>query len=1133
MSNKSLLSGLTEVQQSIYQYLAAADLDITIPIAGVNLPALPHLLDFFSESTVKESGSILCVLPTEKEALRTANAWQEIKSSSQSSLEVEYLPSWGILPYSYGRVDRHKEGQRARVLAKIMQNRPLCVVTSFDSLNRKTVTPGLFNSEPLTLKSGQELDLSQLNSFLLSGSYEKSNLVETRGQFSNRGGIWDIFCPGYDYPLRIDLFGDEIESIRFFDPLEQRSLEELEELELYPASELNFSKEQLAELSSHVRTKVTREQVLPSFAKDTGERNGLYDLFPLYQRAASILDYFQQDFSLFVYDPAALDRRVENFHEELNFLADRSSDHLQLGPGELFLDAESWNAIKQQATAISLLPRDGKERSLSFKDSSEYKGRFSRLIEDYTQEVKHGNQTFCSFSTAAQRERFEHILSGYNELTDLPKVLNSELTRGFSWPGYSLLTEYEIFGKTASQKKISKTTTEIIESFVDLSEGDIIVHVNYGIGRFVRLKRMAVRDIERDFLELEFADSDKLYVPLDQLNLVHRYIGSTENPRLDYLGKKSSWQKTRARVSETVEKLAGELIELYAKREKLRGYAFSVDNRIQEEFEAAFPFEETDHQISAINEVKKDMEAIRPMDRLICGDVGFGKTEVAIRAAFKAAMEGKQVALLCPTTILAMQHFNNFKNRFYEYPVAIDLLSRFRSSAEQRKIREQLSGGNLDIVIGTHALLSDQVQYRDLGLLIVDEEQRFGVGHKEKIRQLKSNIDTLTMTATPIPRTLHMSLVGIRDLSLIETPPPNRKKIGTQVLEESDQILRQAIKSELDRQGQVYILHNKVKTIEAQATRIAGMIPQARVAYLHGQMGEEQIEETMLDFYNHRFDVLVATTIIESGIDIPNVNTLVVLNAAEFGLSQLYQLKGRVGRSAIQAFAYFFYSAHGTLTEIAQKRLNTLQEYDDLGSGFKIAMKDLELRGAGNLLGKEQSGDIVDVGFELYVQMLQSKVEELKGNITEDDFRSQIVISQDFFFPGEYIEETRQKMEFYKKLASAKTIEDLEDIEAELTDRFGRPPGKVKAMILQEQVRVLSDQLRFDKVEWLPAKSHFELIASPYTTLDMTKLTDLLRRDSRFKLDPADARKLVVQPTSTELEKAIVELKGILDFILG
>jgi transcription-repair coupling factor (superfamily II helicase) len=1126
-------SGLAEVQQSIYQYLRGQSFNIKTPLSGVNLPALPHLLDFFSESRSNDADSIICILPTEKEALRTANAWQEIKKSSKSQIEVEYLPSWGILPYSYGRVDRQKEGQRARVLAKIMQQRQICVVTSFDSLNRKTVSPQMFNAEPLTLKTGQELDLLQLNTFLMSGSYEKSSLVEARGQFSHRGGIWDIFCPGYDYPVRIDLFGDEIESIRFFDPIEQRSQEELEQLELYPANEINFSKEQFEELSRLVKIEAGSLYTLPSFTKNTTERNGMYDLFPLLSPGASLLDYFKNSVDMYIYDPVALERRLNHFHEELIFLSERSSNHLQLKTSDLFIDDENWGQIKNNSTAISLLPRDGKEHSLAFKDSTEYKGRFSRFVQDYLEGTGHGNQFFCSFSTSAQRERFEHILSGYGELTDTPKVMDSELPRGFCWPGFSLLTEYEIFGKTASQKKISKTTTEIIESFVDLSEGDIIVHINYGIGRFVRLKRMAVRDIERDFLELEFADSDKLYVPLDQLNLVHRYIGSTENPRLDYLGKRSSWEKTRARVSETVEKLAGELIELYAKREKMRGYAFSTDNRIQEEFEASFPFEETDHQIAAINEVKKDMEGIKPMDRLICGDVGFGKTEVAIRAAFKAAMEGKQVALLCPTTILAMQHFNNFKNRFFEYPVAIDLLSRFRTPAEQKKIREQLSIGNLDIVIGTHALLSEQVQYKDLGLLIVDEEQRFGVSHKEKVRQLKSNIDTLTMTATPIPRTLHMSLVGIRDLSLIETPPPNRKKIGTQVMEESEHTLRQAIKSELDRQGQVYILHNKVKTIEAQASRISNMIPQARVAFLHGQMDEEQIEETMLDFYNHRFDVLVATTIIESGIDIPNVNTLVVLSAAEFGLSQLYQLKGRVGRSAVQAFAYFFYSAHGTLTEVAQKRLNTLQEYDDLGSGFKIAMKDLELRGAGNLLGKEQSGDIVDVGFELYVQMLQSKVEELKGNVADDDFRSQIVISQDFYFPENYIQETRQKMEFYKKLASAKNIEAIEDIEAELTDRFGRPPGKVAAMILQEEVRVLSDQLKFDKVEWLSAKNYFELIASPFTTLEMTKLTDLLSRDSRFQLDPDDARKLIVKPTFTEFEKALVELKGILDFILG
>lgn len=1074
-------------------------------VAPVRFEVLSIISAYFLEK-LNPTGALL-LLPEESLARRLFRELTYLKEFWKFPHEVLWFCQLFSLPFSYAHPDPEKEGIRTRTLATLSEGKNAIVVTSVDAMTTRTIAKKKFRSHSLALKIQQRISQKELIDFLIKASYQRCEVTEKPGDFSVKGSIVDVYCPTYFNPLRFDFFGDELDSIRFFDPLSQKTIESCEQVSLYPVREILFSQEELKTLENLLAQKPKKNP--PPFLLSPGsESQGIYDVFPLVLETDSLFAYLPQDFSLFVYDKEKCSQRFEQLLRERQFLFEKNQENLVAPMDKLFL---SWQEVEalypKKKYFFSSLPQNLNEKNPQVASVPNFRGRISQLVDFLLSEQVKNKKIFFSLTSEVQKERLEHILSAYQELPEHHYFL-SPLEGGFCAENFILLCEAEIFGKKSRSLAIHKTTTQIIESFVELKEGDIVVHVNYGLARFVGLKRMKVAGSERDFLELEFAENARLYVPLDQLKLIHRYIGSVENPKLDYLGKKSQWEKTKQRVKENVSKLAMELLELYAQREKARGYAFPPDTTFQEEFEASFPYEETEHQLMAILDVKRDMESERPMDRLICGDVGFGKTEVAIRAAFKAVMAGKQVAILCPTTILAFQHYQTFKERFRNYPVNIDYLSRFRSESEIKDIKERLSVGKIDIIIGTHALLSKTIRFKNLGLLIIDEEQRFGVAHKEAIKKLKHNLDCLTLTATPIPRTLHMSLVGIRDLSIIETPPRNRQKIETYVLEENEEILRQAILHELERKGQVYVLHNKVKTIEAQANRIRQIIPQARIAILHGQMLEEQIEQTMLDFYQGHYDILVTTTIIESGIDIPNVNTLIVMNAQDFGLSQLYQLKGRVGRSERQAYAYFFYPRGLSINEVAMKRLNTLQEYDELGSGFKIAMRDLEIRGAGNILGKEQSGDIMEVGFELYLDMLQEKLRELKEQKLEkkEELICQMNIRQDFYFPNSYIRDTRQKMEFYKKLVGLQTIAEWEALWDELLDRFGEPPAQVEAIFLQERLRILGTFLGLEKIEG--DEERFTFTAGPECRIPANKIVELLNKDSRFKLDPQDFRQL-------------------------
>jgi len=1064
----------------------------------------------------------LWIVADDNTALEWLRAFTSLRQVDSRRFESAALVSWGVIPYSYAAADKEKEYQRTRAEFLILSGAPCTIIASVEGLSQFIATDGdSVAGGGMLLRSGSRVARNELTGFLGSGGYTHATPVSKPGEFCVKGSVVDVFPPDLDYPVRMDFFGDDIENIKAFSHETQRSLHTLSEVRLQPLRvATHHLTERVTALAAELST--TREELPPILESAGANLAGYADVYPKLRAVKSIVALWNDE--VLLCDPEAAIARLTTISQERQYLFEKGEGRYRLKPDELYPPRESAEKFLLGARAVALTDQGEAQR---------FGGRLGLLKEKLDED---NSRTYLFLiESEGQRERLSAALDS-RAVTIIPVYY----PHGFETDTVTVLTENDVFGRVVKKYAADKAISRILESYTDLKEGDYVVHVNYGIGRFAALKRMRVQANDRDFLELHFAEGDKLFVPLDQLNLVHKYIGSTENPRLDFLGKKSSWAKTRARVKRLVDSIAQELIELYAQRLEQKGFAFGPDSSFQHDFEAAFPFTETEHQLEAIHAIKQDMESEKPMDRLVCGDVGFGKTEVAIRAAFKAAMAGKQVAILCPTTILAFQHFRSFSKRFADYPVKIDFISRFRTASEANEIKQKLADGKIDIVIGTHALLSDDVRYKSLGLLIIDEEQRFGVSHKEKLKRLKHNLDCLALTATPIPRTLHMSLAGIRDLSIIETPPADRRKIETHVLAENEELLALALKHELSRGGQVYVLHNKVKTIEAQASRLRALAPTARIAILHGQMPESDIEEIMVDFYQHAYDILVSTTIIESGIDIPNVNTLIVLSAHEFGLGQLYQLKGRVGRSDRQAYAYFFYPHEGTATlnGDAERRLEVLAEYDDLGSGFRIAMKDLEIRGAGNLLGKEQSGEIMEIGFELYSQMLNDKIMELRGQArVSDDFNCTLLLPCDWYFPDEYIADTKEKMEFYKSFSAAQSLAEFHEVREALLDRFGKPPEMVELMLLFEEIRHLANQLRLEKIAIQPAAdgepaTPYFIVAGDHR-LDMQRISELLTRDKRVRLDAADAKRINLNIAVEPVFSLFRELRAILRHLCG
>jgi transcription-repair coupling factor (superfamily II helicase) len=953
---------------------------------------------------------------------------------------------------------------RLSVLEALADGGLKLVVAPVQSALRETLGP--IAEHRLVLSKSGTLNLTELTRQLAEFGYDRVPMVETSGQFAVRGGLVDIWPSTHPAPVRLELFGDEVESLREFEPESQRSMRDLVQATVLPAAEVLGA-------ATSVRTTFTLlEHLPPGSVIVLDEPNHLRSQWMDAQDREKTLRQSAQESDRVL--PSHL-RPTAGGIDMDEFLRRAQGYRLVL----LTLLAQSIPWLRKLLDQCETVVINSGVVDAMHGDIPELSNRIRSWIGAGNQVVVASDQPhrvvelLTEQSIPATAEAGPPRLPGHDAAEEAPgsspaaakkaqrttapspsivHAVHARLSAGFRLPGVRLLvlSDAEIFGKGVERRRASTShqtrkfkDSRPIMSLLELKEGDLVVHVTHGIGRYRGLVRRFVGGVHREFLRIDYLEPDKLFVPSEQLDRVQKYIGSDDNPpTLHKLGG-AEWARTKSRVKAKVREMAKELLRLYASRQALAGHGFAPDTVWQEEMEAAFPYRETRDQLSAIWDTKKDMESPRPMDRLVCGDVGYGKTEVAIRAAFKAVSDGKQVAVLVPTTVLAQQHFQTFSERLAAFPIRIELLSRFRSKAEVKKALQGINDGVVDIAIGTHRILSKDVLFQDLGLLIIDEEQRFGVAHKERLKQLRQTIDVLTLTATPIPRTLHMSLAGIRDMSVIEEPPEGRLAVRTYCLEADDSIVREAILRELDRGGQVYYVHNRIESIFREADRLQRLVPQARIRVGHGQMKETELEDVMVSFYEGEYDILLSTTIIESGLDIPNVNTILINDADRFGLSQLHQLRGRVGRSAVQAYCYLLYKPFKELTETAEKRLQAVREFTELGAGFKIAMRDMELRGAGNLLGGEQHGNMVSVGFDMYCQMIDDAVKELKGELVEEVLLPSVSLPLSAYIPEEYIPTEGLRIAFYKKIAGCRSPQDVERVQAELEDRFGDPPKQV------------------------------------------------------------------------------------------
>lgn len=979
--------------------------------------------------------------------------------------------------------------ERLHVIREVLTGRPLIVVSSVDALFYRMPPADLFRKAPFTLTPGDMVDILELSSRLINLGYEHVELVEGKGQFAQRGGIVDIFPAISDEPVRIEFFGDEIDTIRVFDTMSQRSQNKIQELSIYPAREVILNSEDIMGAIANMEEDLERRlKTIGKKSQESGIRlkervrenieklknmryfDGIDSYMGyIYEDAASFMEYMKNPVVI-VDESSRVLHRIQNAFEEFseNYksmlekgdLLPRQAEYMYTT--ERILDGIRSNS----AVYMNMLPRSIEEmrpRSIVNFNAitmNPLSGNIEYLYDEIRLRVKKQYKVLILAGTSARAERLVEALKEIsipalykdkiNELSaGTISVTFGSLSRGMEFPDIklSIISDREVFKEKKEKKKTFTKKSRKIESFTDIKAGDYVVHVNHGIGVFKGINELMIEGVKKDYLILQYNGGDTLYVPVEQLDMVQKYIGNDEAvPKVSKLGG-NEWSKAKNKVKDSLKEMAEDLVKLYAQRSTLNGHAFSRDTHWQKQFEEEFPYEETPDQLNAIVEIKQDMEQSKPMDRLLCGDVGYGKTEVAIRAAFKAVMDGKQVAVLVPTTILAEQHYNNFKQRFVDFPITIEMLSRFRTGESQRKTLKALSSGNVDVIVGTHKLLQKDIRYKDLGLLVIDEEQRFGVSHKEKIKAMKKNIDVLTLTATPIPRTLHMSMIGVRDMSIIETPPEERFPVQTYVMEYNDGIIRDAIIREISRGGQVFFVYNRVESIRDMQLTLAKLVPEAKIVVGHGQLNEKELEEVILDFIGGEGDILLCTTIIETGIDIPNVNTLIVYEADKMGLSQLYQLRGRVGRSTRLAYAYFTYKKDKILTEVAEKRLKAIKEFTEFGSGFKIAMRDLEIRGAGNLLGTQQHGHMSVVGYDLYCRLLEESIREIRGDEEGEYIETSIELSVNAYIPGEYIEDEVLKIEIYKKIASIAGKEDKMDMEEELVDRFGDIPDSVENLI--------------------------------------------------------------------------------------
>ena len=1028
--------------------------------------------------------------------------------------------------------------ERIRCLRRVLEGKPVTIITTFDSLMAPQVPLSILEENTFTINKKTLVDEKELALSLVAMGYEKNYQVEAPGQFSIRGGIIDIFDLTEENPYRIELWGEDVESIRSFDILSQRSVEKLESIHIYPATEMILTEEQLKNGMDKIcaDAKDQEEKLRKAFSTEEAHRlktqiqelkeqvlefQNLVNLESyvryFYDESVSFLDLFADKKHCFYIDEPA---RVKEHADAVELEFRESMSHrVQKGyilpkQMDILFSIEEIAARLSHSPVVTIAAMDLKNSLIKIdkkfdifaKSMASYNNSFEALVKDLKRYKKENYRILLLSGSRTRAKRLaedlreQELAAVYTE-DELREVLPGEILtmygrvlKGFEYPmlKFVVLSESDIFGAPKKKKKKKKQYEgQKIHDFAELKIGDYVVHENHGLGIYRGIEKVEVEKVVKDYIKIEYRDGGNLYILATGLDVIQKYASAdAKKPKLNKLGSQE-WNKTKTKVRGAVTAVAKDLVELYATRQQTQGYPYGKDTVWQREFEEMFPFEETEDQLSAIAATKADMESKKIMDRLICGDVGYGKTEIAIRAAFKAVQEGKQVVYLVPTTILAQQHYNTFVQRMKEFPIRVDLLSRFRTSSEQKKTVEDLKKGLVDIVIGTHRVLSADVGYHDLGLLIVDEEQRFGVTHKEKIKKLKESVDVLTLTATPIPRTLHMSLIGIRDMSVLEEAPNDRLPIQTYVMEFNEEMIREAIVRELARGGQVYYVYNRVNNIADIAANVQKLVPEANVAFAHGQMKEHELERIMYDFINGEIDVLVSTTIIETGLDISNVNTMIIHDSDNLGLSQLYQLRGRVGRSNRTAYAFLMYKRDKMLKEVAEKRLQAIKEFTELGSGFKIAMRDLEIRGAGNLLGQMQHGHMEAVGYDLYCKMLNEAVKNLKGISAVEDFSTTIDLDVDAYIPPEYIVNEVQKLDIYKRIAAIENQNENEDMKEELLDRFGTIPKSADNLMRIAMIRVKAHKLYMTEVKGKQERLQFTF--RPDAKLDPSGIPEIIK----------------------------------------
>ena len=1025
--------------------------------------------------------------------------------------KVEYLSSQDIYFYHLDAKDRSEEAKKLKTLFKLAKGEKVIVVTSAEAILRKYIPKKVLVDNVITFKVGDIVDIEKLTNTLINLGYERVSKIEGFGQFSIRGGIIDIFSLEYTNPIRMELFDDEIDSIRTFDVFSQMSIEKIKKVIITPSREFIYPQD-LDKIVKKLEKEIndnTDEDTISNIDKISsktyfeGIENYIDYIYP--QENKSIFTYLNKDAVIFTQDVTRLKEKCENYFEEFkeNYKVNLERGLALKSQGKLIYTYNDLSYLIENRPILlnTLLARQINEfnikKVINF-DSREippYNGKLELLAEDLNRLKYNGNKIVLVTSTLDRAKKLSQDLLEFNVETIVSKSRDIEIKssqiiicpgnirRGFEYKSikFIVITDNEIIGvqkRTSTKKKKNKNKNgKKIDSFLDLNIGDYVVHENSGIGRYTGIEQVVVNNIKKDYIKIIYQGGDNLYVPIDQMDKVQKYIGAdVERVKLNKLGT-SEWTRAKAKVKREIEDMTKDLIELYAKREKTKGFKFSKDTHWQKEFEDLFPHEETEDQLKAIKETKKDMESTKVMDRLVCGDVGYGKTEVAIRAIFKACMDNKQVAVLVPTTILAQQHYNTFKERFENYPIRVEVLSRFKTPKQQKQIIEDAKKGLVDILIGTHRIVSKDINLPKLGLVVIDEEQRFGVKHKESLKKIKNTVDVLTLSATPIPRTLHMSLSGIRDMSVIEDPPQERHPVITYVTEAKESIIQDEVERELARGGQVFFVYNRVEGIERMAAKVQELVPDARVAVAHGRMTPKVLENIIIDFLNKEYDVLVCTTIVETGMDISNANTMIIYDADKMGLAQLYQLRGRVGRSSRQGYAYLMYEKDKVLSEIAEKRLKAIKEFTEFGSGFKIAMRDLEIRGAGNILGSQQHGHMAVIGYDLYVKMLNDAIRKVKGEPIVEEVEVEIDLSVNAYIPDYYIDDELMKLEMYKKIACIENKDDLKEVQYELEDRFSDIPRPVETLLNIAYIKAMCKKLKIEKVRQIKN----EIILSPLT----------------------------------------------------